>query len=185
MKRRKYLASAVAITASAGCLGRIASGNSTDQHNMASDQNKMVSVVNARGNVEGLIVAVELVDDAITSDSTARLSLTYRNESTQAIKLQIQPDHPAPLHSRPVDEMPALLLFPDVFDPEKASPNCWKPTAAPAVRPVMTEYTLDPGHSVTMEYEVWASPKQDADCMQAKKYQIESSKASFELRVTQ
>ncbi|MFB6253981.1 MAG: hypothetical protein ABEI06_05180 [Halobacteriaceae archaeon] len=178
MKRRKYLASVVGLTASTGCLGRIASGN-------VSDPNKVVSVINARGHVEGNTVTVEVVDDEITPDSTARISLRFTNESNQTIKLHFRPDHPEPLHSEPDDVTPALMLFSDTFNPERVSPHCWKPKEVPAFRPVLTEYRLNPGHSVTMEYEVWASPNQDADCIQAKKYLFEHPEASFELQVTQ
>lgn len=178
MNRRKYLASAVAVPATAGCLGPVASGSS-------SAHTKMVSVVNAHGTIEGSTVGAKLVDDELTPDSTARLSLTYTNESDRAIELHIHPEHPAPLHSKPADKMPGLLLLPYAFTPARTSPNCWKPQDPPAIRPVLTEHTLDPGRSVTMKYEVWASPKQASDCIQANKYQFEPPKATVSLRVTQ
>lgn len=179
MKRRTYLASLATLTASAGCLGGIAATNNSSPQQM--QKTVTVSNVSTKGAPEGLDLNVEVGDATITESSTARVSLKYTNTGEKTLTLNINPDAPDPVPS--VEDSPGLLLLSNAYNPKQTSPGCWKPKPDQFVQPgVVHNYSLEPGQTATLTYDVWANPKQDG-CIQPGDYQLELLYGSATLTV--
>jgi hypothetical protein len=179
MKRRTYLASLATLTASAGCLGGTAATNNSSPQQM--QKTVSVSNVSTEGVPEGLDLNVEVSDATITESSTARVSLKYMNTGENTLTLNINPDALDPVSS--VENRPGILLFSDAYDPKQTSPGCWKPKQDQFVQPgVVHNYSLEPGQTATLTYNVWATPKQDG-CIQPGDYQLELLYGSATLTV--
>lgn len=190
MDRRTYLTSATALTVGsiAGCIGSV-----TD--NAADGLRKRVSVsaverttpqsmenVDADEKPTNLKIGVVVGDDTITPNSTAQVTLTYTNEGSDTLKLNINPEQPTPVWSD--DENPGLILVSDAYDPKRTSTNCWKPKRdAFAVPAVAYQYPIDPGQTTELPYEVWAAPKQNADCIVPGSYQFDPLYGSVTITV--
>lgn len=189
MKRRTYLASLAALTTSSGCISHVRSRHTSTE--MA--KTVTVSNVERRPPAEperldedekptGLEIAVEVVDGEITASTTARVTLTYTNGGADTLEMNINPESPDPLASEAED--PGLVLPSDAYDPSRESKGCWKPEQDGFPRPAVAyQHPIEPGESATLAYDVWAAPRQAADCIATKAYRFEPLYGAFTLTV--
>jgi len=189
MKRRTYVATVAALTTWSGCI------SSAMSESPSNETHKTVSVSNVErrspanpekldeeAKPKGLQLDVSVIDAEITPDATARVRLTYTNDGDDTIKLNINPERPKPQHSDADD--PGLILLPDARDPTRASTDCWKSEQESfPILSVAYQHPIEPGGSETMEYDVWAAPQQEAECVQPGDYQFEPLFGSFVLNV--
>ncbi|MFB6303001.1 MAG: hypothetical protein ABEH78_09100 [Haloferacaceae archaeon] len=123
-----------------------------------------------------------MTDATITPDATARVTLTYANTGDDRLRLNVHPERPDPVHS--VEENPGLVFLSDAYDPTRASDTCWKPAEdAFPVPAVAYQYPIEPGDSVTLPYEVWAAPGQEADCIEPGDYRFDPLYGTFTVAV--
>lgn len=192
MNRRSFLtsvASLTALSAASGCISNAGGQNSTPK--MA--KTVTVSNVERRPPAEpekldedekpaGLEIDLNIGEAEITPSSTARVTLTYTNTGEDTLKLNINPDGPAPLPSEMDD--PGLILLSNTYDPTRAA-DCWKPEqeSFPQLA-VAYQYPIERGESATLAYDVWAAPQQEADCIRPADYQFKPLYGSFTLTVT-
>lgn len=190
MNRRTYIASVAALTTgpSAGCIGY---GSPTSDNRMR----KTVSVSDVERTTPESIENVDedekpthlkfgvvMGDETITADSTARVTLTYTNGGDDALKLNINPQQPDPEPS--ADENPGIILLSDAYDPERTSDSCWKPEQDTFGGPAVAyQHPIEPGQTAKLPYDVWAAPKQDADCIQPGDYQFDTLYGSCTMTV--
>lgn len=191
MKRRTYLASLAALVSTAGCTESGATranpqGEDGSSLNSPSDGRKIVSVKSAQAT-EGttLSVSVSVRREMISPDQTARIALEYENTGREPVTLNVNPDTPDPLHSIPTHETPALYLISDAYSPTRASDSCWKATESLPVPAAVWKHELKAGKSVQLEYDVWASPQQSADCIQPGTYEFDPPKGTFTLAIAE
>ena len=135
MKRRELLVSTATVTATAaasGCIANEIGRNSPSQ----MEKTASLSNVKRRPPVDpekldedekptGLEVDINIVEEKITSSSSARLSLVYTNTGEETLKLNINPEMPDPLESEMKD--PGLILLSDPYDAARTAGDCWKP----------------------------------------------------------
>lgn len=189
MNRRSYLAS-LAIMPTGGCMSSaMNSSSSTFRRKSVSVSNVRKRVPTGMENVDedeepsGLEFDVRVFSGEITRSSTARLAITYANGGDSTLTLDINPDEPAPIKSIEIDS--GLILLPDTFDPSRRSSDCWKPTKDHFPYPAVAyQHPIEPGESVRLEYDVWASPDQSAGCIQTKQYQFEPLYGAFTVDVS-
>lgn len=189
MNRRSCLASLVALTTGSGCIGR-----ATDQ-SPSNQMNKSISISDVErrppSEPENLGVdekpsdiefTVDIVREDITPETTARIALGYENASDETRTLNVNPDQPGPISS--VTESPGLVLLSDTPDLSRQSSSCWKPERDTFGRVrVGYQHPISPGDVETLEYDVWAAPQQDADCIEPGTYRFEPLYGSFTLTV--
>lgn len=191
MRRRAFLTSCAALTAvgSAGCTSQAESPSPARHRKIVSVSDVRRTTPDSFDNVSrnqrptGLEFHVDVADEIITSDSTARVALKYTNTGDETLEVNLNPDQPDPITS--VTENPGLVLLSDAYDPTRSSDTCWKPTEdgfpAPAVA---YQHPIEPGETVTLPYDVWAAPKQETRCIAPGDYQFEPLYGSFRITVT-
>ncbi|MFB6133125.1 MAG: hypothetical protein ABEJ44_06965 [Halanaeroarchaeum sp.] len=192
MKRRRFLGSIAAlsgISAGSGCLG--SPGGTNDS--FRTDRTVGVTDVERRPPAEpekldedekptGLEIDVSVVETRITTADTARVVLRYTNAGRDTLELNVNPESPDPLSSEMDD--PGLILVSDAYDPTRATPGCWKPVEERFPQPAVAyQYPIEPGESATLAYDVWAAPRQEADCIRPGEYQFTPLYGSFTLAV--
>lgn len=179
MKRRTYLASVASLatlTGASGCISGAAGRNSADR------MDKTVTVSNVEQPTD-FEVDVNVVDGNITPSTTARVALTYTNTGEDVRTVNLNPENPDPLPS--VGKDPGLVLLSDAYDATRTGTECWKPEQEGFPRPAVVYQTpIEPSQSITLEYDVWAAPQQDADCIDPDTYRFEPLYGSFTLTVT-
>lgn len=178
MRRRTYLSSVAAMVVTTGCIGNGANQSPSEQ------MQKRVSVkdVVASTETENLEIEVGIPNAEITANATAHIRISYANNGSESIELNIDPDAPAPLPS--TEEEPGLVLLSDAYDPTRASDECWKPEEESFPEPaVVNQYAIEPGQTVELEYDVWANPQQEASCIEPGEYQFEPIEGEFVLIV--
>lgn len=180
MRRRTFIGSLAALTVSAGCIA-----NTPDQ----GPDNQMkktiaVSDVTAQpGDKDGLAFDVIVVESTITPSTGARTELVYQNNGTDTLTLNINPDEPNPLFTDESD--PGLVLLSNAYDPTQGADDCWKPEEQEFPQPaVVHPYQLAPGETATLVYDIWAAPKQNADCIQPGEYTFTPKSGTFTLSVS-
>lgn len=190
MKRRTYLTTAAAaLTAGSGCLGRVMSQNPSKKmpktvsvSNVARRSPSEPEKLDEEEKPHGLQFDVTVQQSEITTDSTARLSLKYTNTGKDTLKLNINPDDPGYVPS--VSENPGIVLLSDMYDPTRSSKDCWKPDRNQFSEPAVAhQHSVEPGETETLEYNVWAAPQQQADCIQLGDYAFKPLFGSFSLSV--
>lgn len=190
MNRRTYLATVAALATGSGCVDSVLHQNPSNQ------MRKAVSVSNVAkrspNNPEqsdegakrhGLTFAVTVIDAEITPRSTAKVRLTYTNAGADTLSLNINPAGPDPLYSETED--PGLVLLSDAQDAARASTPCWKPRQEGFPVPaVVYQHALEPGESERLDYEVWAGPQQEADCIEPGDFEFNPLFGTFTLSVS-
>jgi len=143
---------------------------------------KTVTVSNAE-QPTGLAVDVTVVDESITPSTTARVALTYTNTGEEVRTVNLAPETPDPLPS--VRNDPGLVLLSDAYETTRTGTECWNPEQEGFPQPAVVYQTpIEPSQSITLEYDVWAAPQQDADCIEPDTYRFEPVYGSFTLTVT-
>lgn len=189
MNRRTYLAALPALTAGTGCLDLTtrqgsAGGNALTVSVSKVQRGLLETVENATDGerLAALAFGVNIERDAITPDATARVALEYGNEGDESFTLNINPDEPD--HVSSVGDDPGLVLLSDEHDLTRRTDTCWKPQEdVPGRERVGYQHPVEPGDTETLEYGVWAAPRQRADCIQPGAYGFETLYGSFELTV--
>lgn len=187
MNRRTYLASLAALTGSAGCLtaGLSLSDRWEKTVSVSAVERRLpesIENVTEDERPTGLAFDATVTREAITPDATARIALGYTNTGSETLTLNVDPDRPAYVPS--VAEDPGVVLLSDAHDPTRRSATCWKPKRDTFGQfPVPNRHPIEPGDTETLEYDVWAAPKQDADCMEPATYRFEPLYGSFALTV--
>lgn len=190
MNRRTYLASLAALTTGSGCVSSAVTQNSPNQ----MERTVSVSNVARRPPAEpekldedekptDLAFDVAVSDAEITPRSTARVTLRYTNRGEDTLELNINPDRPDPQPS--TGEDPGLILLSDAYEPTRSTANCWKPEQDRFPQPAVAyQHPIEPAETETLEYDVWAAPRQEADCIRPEDYKLEPLYGSFTLTVT-
>lgn len=180
MRRRTFVASLAALAASAGCIENTTVQGSDDQMQKTID---VSDVTTEPGDEDGLTFDVTVVESTITPDASARIELVYENDGANTLTLNLGPDNPTPVFTEEND--PGLVLLSDAYDPTRESDECWKPQEEEFPQPaVVRTHQLDPSETVTLAYDVWADPNQEADCIQPGEYGFEPQSGAFTLSVS-
>ncbi|NEU56853.1 hypothetical protein [Halorussus sp. MSC15.2] len=143
---------------------------------------RRVSVADVAAAPDGtdLSFAVEVVEQTVTTESTAVVRVSVTNEAADA--RQVGSGHrPAFSAVYSENQDPGLaLLAPGSFyerprDYERVASDCWRPDVTVSIAAVMEHVTLDPGETASVEVRVWGSPLNEGDCLPRGTYRFAES----------
>lgn len=155
MNRRAYLAGLG--PGLAGVSGCLASPGGT------GGPLRRVTVVGT--DTTGIAVEAETLEQSVTRAHTAEVRLTWSNPGTAETSLSIGRESAEPLVSKTRDDgewrATGLVLVPASYDPQKESADCWKPADYFGGGGDAESIALQPGDSLTHDYQLWTVPDRD------------------------
>lgn len=188
MDRRGCLAAVCSLLpVSSGCLAIAdpdgesdeAESNTETHPNMISEL--AVEDVTGAEDEPAIEFGVDAIRSEITEAETARVRLTYANTSDEEAEASVRDGDAYQLAPRWSEEDDGLLLLPDRFEATRVEPGCWKPEQERfGATSVQVVRTLEPGRTISQEYEVWLDPER-RDCAMSGEYHFETGHGSFTL----
>lgn len=158
MQRRTILASATAVAGSlSGCLAPI----------LGNPLPRRLSIVET--NSPRLSLEAELLEPLVTVDHTASLRITWTNQLSQEIGIN---STYLPVSKTDETHGTGLILAEPSYDfAEQTWAGCWRLSEMQGPGGAGPDAYLNPDESLSIEYEVWTAPDEDA-CFPLGEYQF-------------
>lgn len=114
---------------------------------------------------------------AVTTDHTARLRITFTNTATHNREFTFGASPPfSEFWSVTPEGEPSLLLLAPDTEFEKTAPDCWRPATDAQIRLALKAryITLEPGEQISRDVDVWDSNQNSTDeCLVSGRYRFE------------